>query len=35
MVVTYVTYVRKLDSLGLVSELTSFADRDYEVRTYT
>ena len=35
MIVTYVTYVRTLDSLRLRPELTSFADRNYEARTYT
>ena len=35
MIVTYVTYVRILDSLVLMSELISFADCDHETRTYT
>ena len=35
MVVTYVTYVRMLNPLGPMSELISFADRDYEACTYT
>jgi hypothetical protein len=35
MLATYVTYVRILDSLVLMSELIGFADCDYEARTYT
>jgi hypothetical protein len=30
-----VAYVHAMDSLGLMSELTSFTDRDYEARSYT
>jgi hypothetical protein len=35
MIVTYVTYVRTLDSLWLMRELISFADRNNEARTYS
>ena len=35
MVATYVTYVRIFDFLVLIYEQISFADRDYEARTYT
>jgi hypothetical protein len=35
MIVTYVTYVRTLDSLWLMPELTSFADRNNEACTYS
>ena len=35
MIVTYVTYVRTLDSLRLMLELTSFADGNHEAGTYT
>ena len=35
MIVTYVTYVRTLDWIRQMPELTSFADRDHEASTYT
>ena len=35
MIVTFITYVCILYLLRRVSELTDFADRDYETRTYT
>lgn len=35
MIVTYVTYVRTLDLLGLMSVLISLADRGYEARSDT